>query len=72
MNSGACDEKPINSRSCHCENSTKASTLDVYKKNPTLLQQHNTQNDQKNSGIKIKTSKPSKMKKSGMWLTSDW
>lgn len=70
VNSGACDERPISLRSCNCVKN-KNPTLDVYKKNPSLLQSYNTQNDQKIPNNKTKLSKASKSK-NGMWLTSDW
>lgn len=76
VNSGACDEKPISMLPCECviRATTRAPSakLDVYKKNPSVLQNQNTQSDQKIHGKHNKPHKPVKHKKHGMWLTSEW
>lgn len=74
VNSGACDEKPISSLPCECvAKTTKAPPpkVETYRRTPSVLQNSNTQSDQKIYG-KHKPQKPMKHKKHGMWLTSDW
>lgn len=73
VNSGACDEKPISSLPCECViRTTKTpAKVETYRRSPSVLQNANTQNDQKAYG-RHKVQKPMKHKKHGMWLTSEW
>lgn len=76
VNSGACiDDRPISIRPCECVRVPKPNIpkLDVIKnniRNPSILQQQNTQSDQK--VYNKNRTKPLKSKKSGVWLTSEW
>lgn len=76
VNAGACsEERPIGTTACDCNRyqmkPVKVDSSKTYQ-NISIIQHQNTQNDQKifvNRGNKLK---PTKSKKAGVWLTSDW
>ncbi|CRK93983.1 CLUMA_CG007508, isoform A [Clunio marinus] len=74
VNSGACiEDKPISTIPCACVKPSRPSKVETYKHNrqQTTISSRNTQNDQKTTS-RNRTRAPSKSKKSGSWLVSEW
>jgi hypothetical protein len=74
VNSGACNQdRPLGSLPCECVKPVKVVKPEVLKpsRNPSKLQP-NTQSDQKISINGRNKPKPTKPKKIGVWLTSEW
>lgn len=69
VNSGACiDDRPLTIAKCECVKTTRKPEVYKQSRQQSIIQ--NTQSDQKT--IAKNRTKPSRSKKSGSWLISEW